>query len=70
MDYDKSLSITEMRKRQFAHQIDMCVSTDRNAIADSYFDNYSNSNRALVSATFGGCSFLKDGRAERTAATL
>jgi SAM-dependent methyltransferase len=37
----KNLSITEMRKRKFAHQIGMCVSTDGNAIADSYFDSYS-----------------------------
>ena len=41
MDHDKSIGITEMRKRKFAHQVDVCVSTDRNAIADSYFNNYS-----------------------------
>src|SRR6516164_7967615 len=41
MDDDETLSITEMRKRKFAYQIGMCVSTDGNAIADSYFDSYS-----------------------------
>jgi len=39
MDYDETLSITEMRKRKFACQIGMCVSG--NATADSYFDTYS-----------------------------
>jgi hypothetical protein len=42
MDDGKSLSITEIRKRQFAYQIGMDVSTDRNgAVADSYFQEYS-----------------------------
>src|SRR3974390_262267 len=41
MDYVETVSITEMRKRKFAYQIGMCVSTDGNAIADSYFDTYS-----------------------------
>jgi ubiquinone/menaquinone biosynthesis C-methylase UbiE len=41
MDQDETLSITELRKRKFADQIGLCVSTDGNAIADSYFDTYS-----------------------------
>jgi len=41
MDCDEISSITEMRKRRFAYQIGMCVSTDGNAVADSYFDAYS-----------------------------
>ena len=41
MAYVETLSITEMRKRKFAYQIGMCVSTDGKAIADNYFDTYS-----------------------------
>ena len=38
MDNGKNLSITEIRKRQFAYQIGVDVSTDKNgAVADSYF---------------------------------
>jgi SAM-dependent methyltransferase len=40
MGDDKNLSISEMRKRKFAHQIGMDVSTD--GVADSYFEWYSN----------------------------
>ena len=40
----KKPSITEMRKRKFADQVGMDVSTDaRLAVADSYFEEYSNS---------------------------
>jgi SAM-dependent methyltransferase len=39
---DKSLSLTEMRKRKFAYQIGLDVSTDGNGVvADNYFDEYS-----------------------------
>jgi SAM-dependent methyltransferase len=41
VDSDESLSITELRKRKFAYQIGMFVSTGGNAIADSYFETYS-----------------------------
>jgi len=39
MDDDKNLSITEIRKRKFANQIGMDVSTD--GLADSFFETYS-----------------------------
>jgi SAM-dependent methyltransferase len=40
---DKKLSLTEMRKRKFAHQIGLDVSTgDDGAVSDKYFDEYSN----------------------------
>jgi hypothetical protein len=42
MDNEEKLSITEMRKRKFAYQIGMDVSTDgKGAVADSYFKEYS-----------------------------
>jgi hypothetical protein len=42
MDNGKNLTITEIRKRKFAYQIGMDVSTDKNgAVADSYFQDYS-----------------------------
>jgi hypothetical protein len=42
MDNDEKLSITEMRKRKFADQISMDVSTDgKGTLADSYFKEYS-----------------------------
>jgi hypothetical protein len=42
MDNAKNLSLTEMRKRKFAHQIGKDVLTDGNgAVADSYFEEYS-----------------------------
>ncbi len=41
MDDDKDRSITEIRKRKFADQIGMDVSTDgSSAVADSYFEEY------------------------------
>jgi len=40
MDDDKNLSITEIRKRKFARQIGMDVSTD--GLTDSFFEKYSN----------------------------
>ena len=43
MDDDTNPSITEIRKRKFADQIGMDVSTDGSAaVADSYFEEYSN----------------------------
>jgi SAM-dependent methyltransferase len=43
---DKSLSLTEMRKRKFAYQIGLDVSTDGNGVvADNYFDEYSDHQR-------------------------
>jgi hypothetical protein len=43
MEDSKNLSITEMRKRKFADQVGMDVSTDGSiAVADSYFEEYSN----------------------------
>src|SRR2546423_15548083 len=42
MDNRKNLTITEIRKRKFAYQIGVDVSTDRNgAVADSFFEEYS-----------------------------
>jgi hypothetical protein len=42
MDNDKNLTITEIRKRKFAYQIGVDVSTDKNgAVADSFFEEYS-----------------------------
>jgi len=42
MDDDKNLTITDIRKRKFAHQIGVDVSTDKNgAVADSFFEEYS-----------------------------
>lgn len=39
----KKPSVTEMRKRKFAHQIGMDVSTDGNGVvAEGFFDRYSN----------------------------
>src|SRR5262249_8388642 len=50
MDQDENLSITEMRKRKFAYQIGMDVSTDgEGAVADSYFKEYSD-NRSYEDA--------------------
>jgi ubiquinone/menaquinone biosynthesis C-methylase UbiE len=44
MDNDTNPSITELRKRKFANQIGVDVSTDGSgAVADSYFEEYSNS---------------------------
>ena len=43
---DKHLSITEIRKRKFAHQIGMDVSTDRDGVvADSFFEGYASGNQ-------------------------
>jgi SAM-dependent methyltransferase len=42
MGNDRRLSITEMRKHKFAHQIGKDILTDGNgAVADSYFETYS-----------------------------
>jgi ubiquinone/menaquinone biosynthesis C-methylase UbiE len=43
---DKHPSITEIRKRKFAHQIGLDVSTDGDgALADSFFEEYDDSNQ-------------------------
>jgi SAM-dependent methyltransferase len=40
---DKNLSVTEMRKRKFAYQIGLDVSTNGDGVvSDKYFDEYSN----------------------------